>query len=417
MKTKHLLTTAAFAIAMASSCSKDEAQMVAGSQESNPDEINFNTTTTRASIALLSDLTSSTTGFTVYATYTGDTTDEWLIEGDKSYVYSGSTWSWNDTDTNSATTDSPEWPTETSEYPVNFYAIYANDMTDITISKATTLTANTSSVVTADVTIQEPISQVDIIATSTETATKPSDGKLTLAFDHMLSKVNFGVIAGYKKSVYLNQLLMHNLDENGTLNLTDLNWDITPEVYTADYDVSSYLSSDAYVGASESENSATAITSNTNKGSLMLLPQQATASDVDTWSSDSDPTNTYICVHYRAEYDSKDYIGYAKASSHPDYISSDDDEYGQTTLFVKVGYPMSTNWSSGKGYTYNVKIGTEDASNGYLLDDYYYDQDGKKTKFPIDFDKEVGDPISDGTIDFDITVNDWDDSGDAVSIM
>ncbi|MFR9602913.1 MAG: hypothetical protein SNG02_03465 [Rikenellaceae bacterium] len=414
MKRKHLLTTAAFAIAFASSCTNEDAPMVAGSQDVNPDEINFTTTTTRASVALLSDMTSSLTGFTVYAIYTGDTTDEWLIAGDNNYVYSqdDSAWGWYDT------ANAPEWPTESTQYPVNFYAIYANDMTGITTSMASTLTSNTSNVVTADVTIQEPTKQYDIIATSTEAATKPSDGKLTLSFVHMLSKVNFGVVAGYKKDVYLNQLLLHNLDENGTLDLTYLNWNISPNEYTADYDVSSYLSSTAYTGTDQSEAIATSITSNDNEGSLMLLPQQATESDVDIWSSDADPTGTYICVHYRTEYDSDDEIGYAQASSHPDYSSpSDDDEYGQTALYVKVGYPLTTNWSWGKGYTYNIKIGTVDASNGYLLDDYYYDESGTKTKYPIDFDKEVGDPISDGTIDFDILVIDWDDSTTAIPVL
>ncbi len=409
MKRKFLLIAASVAL-MASCTKQDEPLAMVQEEIPSSDIIGFRANTSRAATLTLDNIEGDATGFGVYATSTttadGDT---WFLDGSNKYKYTSPTWGWSGT--------SEQWPTDAATYPITFFALYAPTYTGITVETVTKggTVANTADPLSADITIQAPAAQSDILAATVVADTKPSDGKLSMSFNHILSKVDVGIIPGYNKTIYVNYLAANNLDNSGTYSIGTKAWSATSGTFTTDYDISSALTSftSGITGSDSAEKTATAITATADNKSLMLLPQNATASDTDTWVANVDPTGTLIEMRYRSEYlssesgDMEDAIGYADASDHPAYNPVDDVAFDNKALFVKVGFPLSTAWTMGSNYTYNIRMGTADATNGYLLDDYFYDEDGNRTKFKIDFDKEPGDPISEGEINFDITVKEW----------
>ncbi|MFI3282276.1 MAG: fimbrillin family protein [Rikenellaceae bacterium] len=416
MKREHLLIAVAALVAV-TNCTKEEATVSSASQsQSQSDVINLVANTTRAQTMELSDLMGDTTGFVVYATYTDTSSDAWLIEGD-SYIYDDTTseWGWSDVDY--------AWPTDTDKYPVVFYSVYANDMDGVTTTPATELSTTTP--LTASIVIAAPDSQIDLLATATSTETKPSSGKLAITFDHVLSKIDFGIIPGLDKMVYVAAFSLGNLEDEGDYDLQAASWSITSTTGDALYPLSDFSALDNVVG---DETTATSLTNTASEDSFMLLPQTTTVWDAENWGGVIDSiSNTYIDMLYRATYDSDtsadgesyiDYIGYTLAQDHPSYDSTNPDhtKYYDMALFIRAGYPLSSTWDKMKNYTYNIKIGTEDATNGYLLDDVYYDEDGVETPFEVDLDKEIGDLISDGNIHFDVNVSIWDDEGNTSTI-
>ncbi len=434
MKKKHLLL-AAVAIIGAVSCTKDEAEMQSASYTTDADAIGFFTYTTRVDVSDIADLESSKDGFAVYATQTNsDGNDEWMLTGAYSYLYDGEEWGWS-----SSAANTPQWPTDATNYPMRFYAIFSTDLSNTSLTSPTAEEeSDTVNPITASVEILTPSLQTDLLATYTIADTKPSDGKLTLCFDHILSKIDLGAIVGYNKRVYFQGLAVNNLFDEGDYNIMGTSWEVTSTDQTAQYSISNFTNVNGVSGTSTAEDSAISITLNaatdeedvTENNSLMLLPQMSvTAWDVDEWAADvtydeegyvdnmPEITGSYIEALYRVEHDTtgdgdyEDYIGYSDAS---DY-DTDQDTSGHAgdPLFIKVGYPLSIDeWSAGKNYTYNLKIATSDATNGYLLDNVYYDENGDPTDILIDYDdKQVGDPISDGYISFDVMTCPWGDGG------
>ncbi len=412
MKKEHLLIAAAALIAV-TSCTKEEASVGTVSQsQGNTDVINFTTNTSRAETMDLSDLMSDASGFEVFATQADS--ESWLINSDY-YQYSTTTgeWSWK--------TEEHAWPTDTDDYPITFYSVYASDLSDVTLSAATDLSTTTP--LTASIAIAEPTNQIDLLATATSTSTKPSDGKLSISFDHVLSKIDFGVIIGSEKKVYLAAFELNNLEDEGDYDLKAGTWDVTSTSSDASYPLTDFTPVNGVTG---DETTAISFTNTSDEYSLMLLPQTTTTWDVSSWDGTTSIVDTHIEMNYRATYDTdttsgesyEDFIGYTYAQDHPDYDSTNSEhtKYYNKALFVKVGYPLSSTWSLGKNYTYNIKIGTEDATNGYLLDDVYYDEDGDETPFDVDLDKEIGDPLSDGNIHFNVSVGDWDSEGNTSTI-
>ncbi len=410
------------------SCAQDDVTSsgVTGGVDFDTNKINFLTNTTRATTQLLTNLEDDLAGFIVYSTILDSDGDEaWSLAGDNNYVNGGTgTWSWSDSDA-----DEVEWPTDATSYPVNFYAVYyPSTMTGVELTAASDLSETDVVPVSVGVTIAEPASQEDLLAAYASTSTKPADGKLSLAFDHVLTKVDFGVYIGLNKKIYLNGFSFVNLDEDADYDVGGSAWSNNNDSYTAAYPLTDYSAINGVEGTSTTETTATSLTILTDDSdpySLMLIPQSATAWDISEWVSLNsytdaedkdieDPTDTYVEILYRISDDTAedgtfvDYIGFEDASDHPDFATLGSDDLAGDPLYVKVGYPVSTSWTKGKSYTYNIKLGTADASNGYLLDDVYYDENGDPTDLPIIPSKTIGDPVSDGLINFDVEVGDWD---------
>ncbi len=383
MKKISLLIFAA-AAAGAVGCSQDSALTATESVSS----IGFITNTSRATVATITTLQDDESGFVVYGTKE-NAAGEWdtQMAGKNYYVYDDGVWGWSN--------GSPAWPeTGSDEYSIDFYAIYSLDQTGLTIS-------DDSQTVLA-LTYAPPTSgQSDVLVATATAEVRPSGDKLPLIFNHILSKVTFGITPGDDVTVYTQSVGFNDICSSRDYDLYYSKWKDQNSAYVDDY---SFLDT-----VNPAVNSDKADIVGTN-GDLMILPQSTVS-----WqavSGDSSVSGCHIYLFYRAETaDDSNLLGYAKASDHPDYT----DEYAAMSdepLFVKVGYPIgSTTFEPavGMSYEYDINIGTDGATNGYLLDEYYYDADGFVTTFEVK-GKDVSDPLSDGYINFTVSVNVWEET-------
>ncbi len=408
MKQKHLLIAAA-ALAFAS-CSKEEAPTVGAPEAFNTKAISFSSNTTRASVVDLAALEADATGFKVYAT-DAKTPNVWYADADsetidgENYKYNTGVWAW--------TSITPLWPTDIAQYPMNFLAIYP----------AATTTNETVGDLMSDITIKsDPAAQMDIMTASASAASKPSDGKLALCFKHILSRINFNVVAGKDVDVELQRIAVDNVGDNGTYSLQDAAWDEAPTVFASKYTYQELDGVDKFTttGTDAAEKAGAFVGSTDDY--LMLMPQSGAPAWVPaTWKTIADPNNmegAYIEVIYRFDSTSNSEmrVGYASYADHPSYIADPDNtkfdkyEADPTALYVRVAYPLTATWEIGKAYSYNIALGTANATNGYLIDDVYYDKNGEPTDFEVDIDGvEPGDPISSNEINFTVTIcKDWE---------
>lgn len=387
---------------VATSCTKDE---VSSDAKPNPNQIGFYTNTTRSSVANLPMLEASASGFVVYAA-SGATPAAWFtgIDGTNNYKKAVGVWGW--------TGAAPSWPTTTSGYPMNFYAYFASSYTGFT------LTAPTPSAMTGTYVIQPEATQVDFLATKSSATSKPASGMLPLTFQHILSKINFGVIPGYGSTVFVQSVGVNNVGNQRSYDFLAGNWTAAqPTTFTAKYAYKATTTPATALTGVDATEAAVQNVVPSNGGNLMLMPQTTT-----TWTPATGvaAANAYMGVIYRlTTVADPNAVGYTVANSHPNYNALTPAE--KTTLngkplFIKVGYPFapsSMTWDKGKGYTYNICLGTANASNGYIADNFYYDELGVPTTLTI-IGKDKGDPISNGKINFIVTVGDWDEQTPSV---
>ena len=410
---KIVLGLAAMALIF-TSCSKDE---VTGVNDQNPDVIGFFSSTSRATINNLATLQGST-GFKVYGT-SAATPAAWHtnVNGLNNYAFSSGAWGWAGSN--------GMWPTVATGYPMTFYAMYPLAPAGV----VPTATPSATPVLTGVVTIQSTAAtQVDLLAAKVSTATKPGDGKLPLTFKHILSKVNFGIIAGNAKTVIVQAIGVKNVSSVATYNYVAETWGTPGTDASFDY-FRNTATPFSTLGVSD-ETTVAPIYTGTPAASahLMLMPQTHT-----TWNKTATAltSGSYVEVIYRVTAaGSPNNIGYTAAADYlKDYTTfANDKSWGSYTglgttagkyngkLFVKVGFPMdatSFTWAPGKGYTYNIGIGTLGSSNGYYTDETYYDENGVDTGIeivgPDGKPVKPGDPVSDGIIHFLVNVTDWDD--------
>lgn len=365
--------------------------------ETNPKVINFAASTSRASVNKLTQVES---GFPVYA-MKGDAPSTWYISGD-TYLKSAGVWGWQTVAANH------NWPTTTSGYPMNFYAFYPAIATGFTPSTAT------AGALTAAVVVQTSrTSQTDYLATKYEDVqSKPGSGALNLSFKHIMTKIDMGIIPGTGATVYVNQLGIKNVASQGTYDYVAQSWSVT-NTYTDTYD---YISGNDAVFVASTSNTPNPVYTGEHSNHLMLMPQASTPSFKPSTPSAA-PSNGYISCLYRIEtVDNVNSVGFKNATSHPAYATSGSTYTGP--LYIKVAFPLSTTplaspvftWEAGKGYTYNIKLGTPDASGGYLDDGKYYDDNGNPTNLDVvPGNKQPGDPISSGIINFEVVVEDWNE--------
>lgn len=364
------------AIALISvSCSKNEVSSV----NNDVNAINFDVTTgkTRANVVDLAGLQG--VGFGVFAT---NTSSSLTFIGNEGYVYVGGAWKWD-------TTNPIMWPTTETDFPINFYAYYPK--TETTLTSA--LTANYTIAAT-------PAAQIDFLAANqTDVIIRPSSGNVSLAFKHMLSKINFKVVTGTHVTVEVQSITVKNAGNTGTFNYAALGWSTLPSSGTLSYNYMQAPLNDpanVFIGAT----TATAVTG--SSGSLMLMPQDFSSR---AWNNTVGglANQSYIEVVYRI-YETatgKDVVGLTDATDH----AGNSDSHVNGSLFVKVGYSLSTNWLMGKAYTYTIYLG-DGSSGGSLVDDKYVDEDGNGTDLPVG--PGITDPIFPlAPIGFNVSVEDW----------
>lgn len=427
---KIIFSLAALGLVLAS-CSKEE---TTGVNSKNPDGIQFNAATSRAAINVLANVKG---GFRVYGT-SGATPTGWYsgIDGTNVYKYT-TAWGWAGT--------TPQWPTAQGTYPMNFYAMYPD-------AAPSAVTAGTK--LESEITIPAVASQVDMLSAKATAASKPMGGALAMTFKHILSKVNFGVIAGEGMIPEIQAVVVKNVHDKNTYNYMAQTWGASTSgnsgLASYDYFRNTTAPKSFTVGsAAEDVTSAQTFYLATDNKNLMLMPQVATGETGATgapvaWApvGGTAPTNTvaYIEVIYRITKSSNNVIGYEDGSDYltdwnvtntditfenawetkyPNGLGSSTGQYNGH-LYIRVGFPVTLSWVPGKGYVYNLCLGTRGSTGGYYIDDTYYDENGDDTGIDIVGPDQDGDgdpdpvdpgkPVFDGDINFIPGVEDWDDT-------
>lgn len=373
----------------AASCSQDESVDYSAATSGNT--IDFMSSTSRATTLVLDDLKGAADGFVVYATDSDDETAGWYstIDGTVNYAFADNIWGWK-------SSTKPIWPE--SGYPLNFYAYYTVASAPEFVATADAATPAASFTYNAPAALQH-----DILVAKATTDVRPVGDKLPLTFTHALSKVSFDVEVGSGFTVYTQSIGFNNIGSSRQYQLTGSGW-AGDAATPIDY---SFIATKNPAIAS-----TTAIVG--DNGDLMLLPQVS-----DSWDTESDASvgGSHIGMIYRAVDSSmKDVVGYTDASTHPNYDSSNPDhtKYNGRPLFIKVGYPLGGDTQKltleeGNSYNYAIKLCDAGTSNGYVADKFLYDDEGKPTTLPV-VEKEIGDPVFDGYIDFTVDVKPWDET-------
>ncbi len=366
-------------------CTADDGSDVSTLRSGN--SIGFISNTTRADIITLDKLKDDELGFEVYAS-NGEAPTGWHIDikGENNYICKDGIWGWKNAN--------PVWSEDSDDYPMKFFAFYADDYTYV-IPDASTIGALDVAYTAATT------GQVDLLTAYAKADARPAGDKVALTFKHILTKVDFGVVVGTEVKTHIQAAGFANICNNRKYKIESDVWHDQPTNMNSDY---SYL--DTTLDAiTNSANGAIAGT----RGSLMMIPQTTTSWDP---TSSSTPTDAYIYVIYRLEQGTNlNSIGYADASLHPNFDEVANADLDGDPLFVKVGYPVADGdmvWESGNAYTYNINLGTAGATNGYLIDEYYYDEEGNRTTLEVE-NKDIGDQISDGYINFIVDVEDWNE--------
>jgi hypothetical protein len=384
---------------LAVSCSNDEVHNL-NIPETDAIGIEISTARTRAAVVGITELESSTTGFGVFATKNNAGAQEGYI-GNKPYKYDSGNWGWNSTDPFTT------WPANDSDYPMNFYAYYP-------VGVATLSASNMSAAVTIPGT---PDKQVDMLsARRVDLAARPSSSKVTMDFKHILSRIGFKVKTGANVTVAVQSVAIKYVGETGTFDYAAQTWTVAPAAWAKSYDfmTAPIKPVNVFYGGMLGA-TTTGLTVTGSDGYLMLMPQDLSAR---AWGKSKDKLKgdeSYIEVVYRIFETSStnDVVGYTDATNYPNYSASGSAVTG--ALYVKVGYPLPTNWEMGKAYTYTIHLGTSNDNGGNLINDNFVDEDGNDTGLPV-VTPDTNDPIKvpDAIVDLSkpigitVDVDNWD---------
>ena len=388
MKKTMILGVAVMTALTFASCSKDEVSNV-NTNDVNAIGFDASTGKTRASVADLSVVKGDNNGFGIYAT-NGASAAQFI--NNQAYGFVSGTWTWLGPNV--------MWPTNSTDYPVNFYAYFPKNSANLTNTLTSTYTVD-----------ENPANQVDYLAANhTGVVVRPSSSNVTIGFKHILSKIDFKVVTDAQVTVEVQSIRVQHIGNTATFNFCSLSWTVAPSAFTSspNYMKAPVVAANKFVG----QTTPKAVTG--ASGSLMLMPQNLTSRAWNQTTIADLATSNYIEVVYRV-YETatgKDIVGFSDATLHPDYATSGSTVTGP--LFVKVGYVIPNNWDMSKAYTYTISLGTSNASGGNLINPDFIDKNGDDTNFKV-IDPGTGTPIDvpgpvvdqNKPIGFVVSVEDW----------
>jgi hypothetical protein len=393
---KKILFTLSAAALLAVGCAENS--VVDENPIADPDAIGFEMGTgkviSRATPITTQGLIASG-GIGIFATNGAD--DDVFINNALS-TYFGGFWQWPGT--------TYKWPTVATGYPIDFYAYYPLVAPELTTTLKRTYTVD-------GVDLQKD----HLAANKLAVYARPANSLVTLNFQHVYSMIDFKVTAGPFTTVEVQSVAVKNVADQRVFDYSDLTWDDLNDTFETDYSYST--ATDAISVFTNTAFTNTEPSSITNSyGPLMLMPQNLSAAAWAVDGTSGEPTaapgvnESYIEVVYRVvETNSgEDRVGFTDASDHPNYDIENPVHVAldNTHLFIKVGYPLSTNWEMSKAYTYVIHLGDPAASGGYLVTDNYIDEQGNEVAFPV-IEGDVPDPIYEGTyIGFTTDVSPWE---------
>ncbi|MCL2072331.1 MAG: fimbrillin family protein [Marinilabiliaceae bacterium] len=379
------------------SCTKDEVINV-NNPASNSIGFEISTGKTRAITADIDLLKSDANGFGIFAT-NGSDSELFIDNGKYKYNSANYLWSWEGKSRN--------WPESEDEddniedyYPINFYAYYPYSETELG-----------EDLLHSYEIAETPELQLDLLAAkNVDILSRPETNLVPLSFKHILSKIDFRVISNEDFTVVIQSIAVKNVGKDGTFDYSEIMWAAAPEEFNTSF---SYLKA-----ADKKDNifagNTTAVNVEGTSGALMLMPQDLSGRKWDKTIANLNNLS-YIEVVYRIFRisDGSDVVGYTNAEDHPMY-----EELGSTVtgpLFVKVGYPLPTNWLMNKAYKYDIYLDGS-SSGGIVIDEDFVDEDGEDSDLPV-VDPETEEPIEPEDpifnfkqIGFDVVVIDWEET-------
>ncbi len=350
---------------------------------------------------------------------------------DFTFSYDGSKWSEN---------SGAKW--EDVEFPFHIYSL--NDGTtagNLVLTpngdEATTPTTKDTNgdVIACSYYVKETptTDQEDLIYYGATIAAIPTDGVITATYKHALSKVKMQYQASSSSHTSSNPLLLYitqvKLQQfhgggNATIstkdNINNITW--SNEGSKRNSTIEYYKAKNVVVSQVPAADGTTTIgfdfTNNCDVSyaeNLYLMPQTTNAytKTTNTNIKTSSDVTTYIEVVYRStDYDGNNILGYAKASQHPQYDSTDNDwiTIEDDPLYVMVAIPVS-GVTLAPGVYYNFVLDF-DGSAIEIAQAGFCDEDGAQITVPsITFPSpSVGgdiNPDSSTDITLEINVLDW----------
>jgi hypothetical protein len=404
----------ALALLMAG-CVKDN---VTGVNPAASDDIGFTVAVTRASVADAEAIQGDAAGFRVWA-LNGDDPSGWYsdgvnaIDGENPHIYDGTRW---------AFADPVKWP-GIDGFPMRFWALYPASPAGLGAVRSNFLPEFS---LRADYNVQPTAAmQSDLLAASGSAKAKPLMSTMPLTFEHILSKIDFGIITGHDVNVHIQSIELVNAASRGTYDFVTREWNTPASGYTS----YTYLREDSedgilacwpYGEIVHDDHIANPVYTGSEAAGrhLMLMPQRSKSWVPVAGTLPSAGSGAYVAITYRADMVDEQgetirKTGYIDASDHPDYDGS-----MTGPLFVKTGFPLPADedgnfvWEAGKSYCYNIGINTPGSSGGYILDECYYDERGDRTDFKLirirDEGRLEGDPLRDGLIHVTLQMRAWD---------
>ena len=143
----------------------------------------------------------------------------------------------------------------------------------------------------------------------------------------------------------------------------------------------------------------------TDGNNWMMLPQQLTA-----WDKSDDNDGAYIAVLLRI----------SQADGSPIYPTKK--ENAVSAKFAYAAIPVNINWQLGHKYTYTLKFFGSGGGAGFVADELTnpnLESDTDVDTEPMDEwdDSKKGQPIIDGVINFNVTIEDWVDGTTATETI
>jgi len=378
---------------------------------------------TKASISDLSTMTGDASGFKVYA-ISGSSPTGWYtdvhgssINGTNNHIFDSgeNKWSFN-----------PHifWPGGSAGYPVTFFAFYPPNPSGLG-----SVTGTFSPLaVSAPYTVQPVSSQIDLLAAKATANTMPTDGEYPIQFDHILTMLDFAIIAGAGTTPHIQSLQVVNIGDTRTYDFVNATWQSTPATSgNATYTYFSAVGSAIWpagnpIVANENASNPIYVGLTASDKHLIVMPQTSPA-----WRP-ATPTGGHVALLYRMGTGSgvsgvgtPREVGYANATQHPNHATSGAGYTGP--LFVKAGFPFSSatpdfTWDKGVAYTYKIGLGTPGSCNGYILDEFYYNDQGIRTNLRLieilREGKRVHDKLQDGEIHVTLGVTKWENQNQAL---
>ena len=374
---------------MLAGCAKNDVNEVKISS-SNVISLDATASRTKAKITKDDVMQNDLVGFKVYATTTGGAT--WYLNGGNNHVCSGGHWGWAGANVS--------WPSESTSYPMNFYAWFpaAPTRLDAIVANGATPALQFNFEVEGSA-----ANQIDLVAGHAVTDNMaPNSGTLPITFNHILSKVNFAFSVLSGRTAAVQSITVRNVANKDTYNVVTGAWSGAPTGNTS----YTYVENTTDAGESFTGNDLLPVYASGHQNHLMLMPQTP-AVNWDPASATAPTTQTHIEMLYRIS-NGGDFIGYTHASSHPGYGSSSLNPAYDGPLYVKVGYPYNSTWAKGKGYTYVFSMPGQ--SGGYLIDLNYYDKNGVRTDLLVGRMLNIGDAITSGEMQMILEpeVSDWE---------